>query len=519
MKIKVRKKKSRIAHLVVGIALILLLFPSNAYAADAAAIMEVCTGDSEITVYVKGIEMDSGQVSVQIGTTVCENVSVTRIDERNVPMQTLVMVDNSISIPEKARGRITEILQNLVADRHAGEEIAVAVFSEDITYLTDYTSDYTTLKSAVENIDYHDQETYLTDVLYDLLSAEYIPNSGNVYRRIIVISDGVDNKSIGYTKEELYTLLRENPIPIYSIGTETGKNNEQLENMFAISRMTGADNFLLDELENVLDINSILNEDRQILEVEIKPDAGLLDGARKSVKLVFESGESIATEIFMPQQEYVEKLPEETKQPDPTKQPESVETVAQPLEVKPEKQRNNFIILLMILLVVLAAGVGIIFAAITIYKRKKKEKAFESITEDVLSDLRNAEGPEYEKTEIVGADRANSSSDTFMIWNADASYSIVLTDMDSPSKTFQMPLNSSVVIGRKEGASDIIINYDRTVSGKHCRINVKNGRFFIIDLQSANRTFVNGSIILSETEIFSGDILKLGNVKLKFEVC
>ncbi|GFI19437.1 hypothetical protein IMSAG249_02445 [Lachnospiraceae bacterium] len=516
---KPRMKKNRVLPLTVGVMLVFLLFTKSACGAGAAAVMGMSKGDAEIIIFVKGVEDGGEQLSVQIGTSACEDVSVRRIDEEPVPMRTLIMVDNSVSIPEKAREQIIEILQNLIADRLGGEETALAVFGEDITWLTDYTSDYTALKSAVENMDYQDQETYLTDVLYELLSAEYTSNPQNVYRRIIVISDGVDNKSIGYTKEELYTLLREVLVPVYSIGTETGKNNEQLENMFAISRITGADSFLLGELESLLDINSALNEDRNILEVKLKPEAEFLDGTRKSVRLSFESGQSLAVEISMPQQENIEKLPEETIQPEPAKQPEIVETAAQPSE-ESARQGNGFVKSAIILVAVLLAGSGVVLGVVFFCKRKKRERTFEPITEDILLDLKKADDPEDEKTEIIGAAGRESGGDTFLIWNSDDSYSIVLTDMDSPSRTFQMPLNNSVLIGRGKGECDIVIDHDsnKTVSRKHCRIDVKNGCFFVTDLQSGNGTYVNGSKILSETEIFSGNILKLGNVKLKFEV-
>lgn len=509
------KKKGKILQAAIEIILLFLLSVKSIYAAKAAGAVEVFTGDSEVIVYVKGIE-SGNELSVQIGTAACKNIEITRIDEKEVPIRTLVMLDNSISIPEKARGRITEILQNLIADRLMGEEIAIAVFDENITWLTDYTSDYSTLKSAAEKISYQDQETYLTDVLYELLLSEQIADRDAVYNRIIVISDGVDNKSIGYTKEELYTFLRENPIPVYALGVGTGKNNEQLENMFSVSRITRAESFLLDELENILDVNSILNEDRDILEIKIKPDAELLDGTKKSVKLDFGSGQIFTVEINMPQQENIDRQPKETEQPNPVKQPETFNTTVQPIQQ--EKQGIGLAVLLMIILATLMTGAGIIFAVIFFCKKKKKEKTFEAITEDALSELINAENTKYEKTEIVGMNRKSKDGDTFMIWESDASYSMVLTDVDSPYKTFQVPIVNSVVIGRKEGMSDVVINYDRTVSGKHCRIDLKNGHFFIVDLQSANKTFVNNSEILSETELFSGDVLKLGNVKLKFEV-
>ena len=47
---------------------------------------------------------------------------------------------------------------------------------------------------------------------------------------------------------------------------------------------------------------------------------------------------------------------------------------------------------------------------------------------------------------------------------------------------------------------------------------MRDGKFYIRDLQSANGTYVNGSKILAETEIYSGNILKLGRLELRFEV-
>jgi pSer/pThr/pTyr-binding forkhead associated (FHA) protein len=41
---------------------------------------------------------------------------------------------------------------------------------------------------------------------------------------------------------------------------------------------------------------------------------------------------------------------------------------------------------------------------------------------------------------------------------------------------------------------------------------------YIRDLDSSNGTFVNGSRIYDETEIRSGDMLKLGRVELRVEM-
>lgn len=91
-----------------------------------------------------------------------------------------------------------------------------------------------------------------------------------------------------------------------------------------------------------------------------------------------------------------------------------------------------------------------------------------------------------------------------------------------PAKSFRVPLSNSIIIGRPKKSCavnlDIALSYDGSVSGPHCEITVKDGKFYIKDLQSSNGTYVNGRKILAETEIFSGNILKFGRLEMRFEV-
>ncbi len=100
-----------------------------------------------------------------------------------------------------------------------GEQFTIAVFSDEINYLVEKCSDYAQVKQAVDNITYNNQETYLTDVLYHLLSEiKEEDNTENKapLRRIVIISDGVDNKSIGY-KRRVICCPGENALPhLYS---------------------------------------------------------------------------------------------------------------------------------------------------------------------------------------------------------------------------------------------------------------------------------------------------------------
>lgn len=505
-----------IKNFVISALAVLMLCGMTVYAAQDADIMETYTGEDFFSVYVKGASKDLTDVAVQIGTSTGEPAAVEPITEQDVSMRTLVMLDNSMSIRQDDREKIADFLQNLISDRDAKEEMAITVFSEDITWLTEYTGDYSTLKQAVDGIEYQDQETYLTDVLYDLLTTEYLADGEDVYRRIIVVSDGVDNKSLGYTKEELYSLLKETAYPIYTVGCVNGKNEEELENMFALSRMTSAQSFLMDDVENTLDITDVLKADRDIVRLEIIPAPEAMDGSRKAVKISYTDQGSridLSADIMMPQQ--IQVMVEEPE-PEPEHEPEPP---AEPEEVVPEEDNDDFMkmaVLIAIFCFVVVAAVVIVIILI-ILKKKRNKVQFESIDDNILQELERSFEPD-EKTELVHTNMPDDDGRTYMIWNNRNTYHIILTDIHSMAKTFQVPLERSVIVGRKQGMCDIVLDYEKSVSGKHCEISVRDGKFYIKDLQSANGTYVNGSKILADTEVFSGNIIKLGRLELKFEV-
>lgn len=505
---------NKIITVFTGILAVCLFGGSVAFANGSAVVLETYTGDSYVSVYVKEAEFDADEISVQIGTTEAAEVEAQPVSDLDVSMKTLVMIDNSLSISKNDRGKIAEFLQNLISDRLGNEKICIATFSEEISLLTDYTDDYGTLKKAVDGITYQDQETYLTDVLYDLISAEYVQSDENVYQRIIVVSDGVDNKSMGYAKDELYSLLKDVRIPIYTVGCQNGKNNEELENMFALSRMTSADYFLLSEIEDLLTITDTLNQDRNIVKLTIMPVEEMLDGSKKAVKVTLSDGTILSTEIVMPQQ-LVTKQPEKTPETEVIVEKAEVEEPEQRIEEAGSSGFNYIIIIIAGIL-----GVIVVLAVIVIVcilnKKKGNKSDFEIIDDSLLQEQHEVD---EEVTEMLGAlSKENNDGKTVMIWNNSSTYQIVLTDTNSPAKSFQVPLEKSIIVGRKKESCDIVLDYDKSVSGRHCEISVKDGKFFVKDLQSSNGTWLNDSKILTESEIFSGNILKLGRLEMCFEV-
>jgi len=118
-----------------------------------------------------------------------------------------------------------------------------------------------------------------------------------------------------------------------------------------------------------------------------------------------------------------------------------------------------------------------------------------------------------ENTVCVQRKDKYEDENTVCIWNDKARKSISLTDRNKIEKVFSCGFSENISIGRGIN-NNIVIDYDKSISGRHCVISYRNGRYFIKDNGSANHTFVNGSKVTGEAQIFSGNIIKLGRVEL-----
>jgi DNA-binding NtrC family response regulator len=68
----------------------------------------------------------------------------------------------------------------------------------------------------------------------------------------------------------------------------------------------------------------------------------------------------------------------------------------------------------------------------------------------------------------------------------------------------------------KDRDNDIVL-YDEYVSNYHCKIEFRNGSFFIKDLQSTNGTFINRHKVM-EAALPDGAVIEIGKAKFTFQV-
>lgn len=89
-------------------------------------------------------------------------------------------------------------------------------------------------------------------------------------------------------------------------------------------------------------------------------------------------------------------------------------------------------------------------------------------------------------------------------------------------RTYEVILiNKSVFrIGKESRYVDYVVRDNDKVSRSHADIITRGNRYFIMDLNSTNGTYINGRQIPArqEVEIFSGDCLKLANEEFEFRI-
>ena len=114
---------------------------------------------------------------------------------------------------------------------------------------------------------------------------------------------------------------------------------------------------------------------------------------------------------------------------------------------------------------------------------------------------------------------SKNPNDTRRIWTGEArAHTLYLEDLKNPGQTVQIPLADTIIIGRNANEADLVIDYDRSVSGKHCQICERDGKFYVKDLQSSNGSLLNGIRLSDEMEIYSGSILTLGRLEIKVQI-
>lgn len=519
-------QKMRIRFILI-VAVVLFLFGGEVMAQESVTVSSTVVADGIIYVYIRGIDNLQAGSTVQIGTTVCptENLSAGKQADLDIPMRTLLLVDNSYSIPKKKRQEIQDIMTGLIDQALPNEQFKIGTFSDEATYLCDYTEDRDTAYSCIENIEYQNQNTYFSDVLYHILTELKSEQSAS-FTRVILISDGADDNEIGYTNEEVRILVGESGVPVYTIGTLGKSNQSELETMFAFSRASNAEYYLLDGNTSVEDVLLGLAADQGNLCVRIKPSTELMDGSNKKILLKLQTENGMVELTASAEMPFAANdLQLESKEDSGAQEPDAVQKEPVPsvpskplptivngtsaeeeIDTKADKKQSSKGSVILIVIIVSVAACGIL-AAITVavmIRRRKKASAPVLPMPEGMQDrgIHSPENPEYTVTPWdVEFDRKK--------------FYLILRSLDNPAIIYRQPIKDVVHIGRKD--ADIVID-DRYVSARHCDIILRGELLYIRDVGSSNGTFYENIPVHDELPIVSGGTIRIGRSNFRVEL-
>lgn len=548
-----KNRKIIFFHRMVCVACMLALFlyfistevcaAENSTPASQAAVVSSRTTEEDIYIYIKGVGDIASGTTVQVGNTLCEDIQVADVVSMGMPIKTTILFDNSLSLSKRWGSQAKELIAGLIDNHAEGEEFKIATFADGLNVVADFSTEYESLKADVEEIEFLNQNSYLTDILYELLRQSGSSGEAN-YERFIIITDGADDNDIKYTQAELADLMKSSGVVIHTVGVKASNNNSLLENLFSYARYTGGTYSLAESATDVESIRNSIDEDYSLLCLRLVPNTAVMDGGRKEAKLNLNtSGGAVVltASLQMPFGE-VQSAPagsvEQSAAPTPTPEPvrselPSIEVSSQSGEETSETDKSGVIPFVVAGVIVLA---GIIVLAVLLVLKGKKKKQVDVVIADNGQSGGSARNNGAQASSAQQGGSARSGGNTARLGGqanagtagktlrlqggtgqqAQRQSFVTLTDINNPQRIFRVPIDTRIVVGRESG--EILLGYDAAVSYTHCEIIKKGNLFYVNDLKSSNGTFYGNMRVNNETPIMNGGILEIGSGKYKITI-
>ncbi len=465
----------------------------------------VITEEGDLRIYTSGIS-ENIPLTILAGTGEC---TVEEIEPGG--LRTWILVDDSESISALEREQICSFLLQLVDSHKDQEEIRFSCFGESIQTINDFSRDYEAVRTSVEQLTYHNQDTYVLQTLAEALEELGDMDRTHCASRILLVTDGGEFFGGDYRVEELREQLMKRGIPVYTLGC--GNNRENLEGMSYLSRKSGGE-FI--EAESLRRDQAFMEEEGEQRAFFVRIPDELKDGAAHQIALYEENNLSdplAVREIVFSQMAAVKVTVKVTETPIPTATPTPTAVPTEnPEEIRLERdlllsetrRKEHMRRLFWIgggLLALLGLTIG---AGIWVNSRKKvREKRFRGeIGEEVFRDSKvSGESMDERREELPQKTGASEREEM----------DILLKDTQNPARFFRKRVTGNVLFGKDRRVSDWIISGDASISRRHGRLSLKEGKLSIEDLHSRNGIWLN-KVRLSAPEILQdGDLLRLGD--------
>jgi hypothetical protein len=463
-----------------------------------------------LSVYVNsnyGEPLTEGDFSVSLSGQTLKTLRLRGVGAENEGISWLFAIDVSGSMKGAKMDMLRQTLTALVAGLGENDNAAFLTFGDD-TKATPFRSDQTELLDFIAGIETLNEDTNLYKGI--VTAAQILNTDAAVHskRCIVVFSDGEDDITEGFTREEAEKAVETSHIPVFTIAVQNQKPSdsvvESAKILAGLSRKSagGLNQTLKPGGEAELIAANIADSirggyiiDLDLTDVSLPQDQSLLE-----IRLTV-GGQNAADSLMVNSAElraYLSQSPAEPPPKTPPTPTESAEPESAPPEpdttesAEPEKGigRLPFVIAGGVVLVILAAGV------VALRARKKRVLAAAPETSEVKN-VSFAEGP---VTSAVPAPRPQWRFTFAKVGFAEAD-------------TFTFDIADELIIGRNSG--QFSVPADTRLSARHCRIFSQNGVFYAEDLRSTNGTYLNGVPVAQPTRLEQDNILLIGSMELR----
>lgn len=474
--------------------------------------------------------------SLLIGKQTLEIEEIKSFSELEEPVSFLCLVDISGSMTQENIEQIKEMLKQFVDAKGEQDNFCIATMGNNLTS-SGFLTDKDQLTEAIDAIELTREDTNLYHSIKEEINVLQTDKAVHKKRGLLIFSDGADDQTVGITKEEAETVVKESHIPVFTVAMlrENPKDAEveSAKILGSFARYSAGGEYyapLLDEseyseiCENVykrfqtsLMIRAHL-EDIVVGDETVYIELELADGNKKAKDDMTVPAGAISEAV---------KEAEKEKENKVTVIRETTTTEQKVSSTEPEKINIYIILGLTLVILVLIIGVMIIL------NRKKKEEYYEEDGDydaDKMVDSNNdisglSPDDTYNGNYVVAEDREN----TIAPENGAGGNAVVNSTAGTKKhkvkskiqvtlfkvgpeedKSYRLTIKNEVSIGRNKSCQ-LVFENDTALSGVHCSIIYRDGYVFVRDEDSTNGTYVNGVPIVGEYKVEMDDILLLGS--------
>lgn len=401
----------------------------------------------------------------------------------------LVDISKSLSITQFST--IKKALSTWVNAMTENDFAAIMTFGSTVRLLQDFTAEKEKLKSTIDTLVLTDKETQLHLGLVRAMELGRRRDTKLPGRRVIIIlSDGQDDFAGSITQSEVLNRIKENPVPIYAIGfvksPMTVEKESSLKILGEFAQTSEGFFFKADHTNLPVIYDRVRKSVLDVWSAELDCKACKADGGLYRLQM---------------------NLFEDTKILSDGQDIRMLTIVSEP-ELAPGEnpaEKSHMISLLKkIPLWAYCITVGLlIFILIIVFMKKKKP---------VLKTNESQEVKPIGKQDYIDGN-GTAQPQVFMDTPVPGK-SVRLTKVGIKNQVYTCEITDEFIIGRNS-ACHLVLNEDGDISGRHCKLYLKDDHLYVQDLGSTNGTLINGVPISDIYRLCSGDLLVVGRTELR----